>query len=424
MNLATTLTDLAAKATGMTPPFRLRAWDGSEAGPDDGGPVLWVRDPDALRRLVWRPGELGLAQAYVLGEIDVEGDLADGLRRLHRAAGSVRASTGLRAGTAAIPFALRHRLLGPRPAQAGPEAAVSGRLHSRDRDRQVISHHYDLSNDFYELILDPNLVYSCGYWTSTDPGYTVAEAQLDKLDVICRKLGLGDRSRLLDVGCGWGALAMHAAEHFGTRVTAVTLSQRQHRFATERAKTRGLSDRVEFRLADYREIDGERFDAVSAVEMGEHVGRHGYPGFVKRLRSMLGPGGRLLIQQMSRRGRFPGGGPFIETYIAPDMHMRPVGQTVDLIEGGGFEVRDVEAMREHYGRTIRAWHATFEDRWERVVDLVGETTARVWRLYLVGAALAFEDGRMGVDQILAVVPDGYGDAAMPATRRGLLGEGA
>ncbi|MFB9660152.1 class I SAM-dependent methyltransferase [Glycomyces mayteni] len=420
MTLARELYDLAAKATGTVPPIRLRAWDGSEAGPNDGGPLLRLNSPDALRRLLWRPGELGLAQAYILGEIDVDGDLADGLRRVHRAAAATRASTGLGAAVSALPFALRHKLIGRRPDAAGLEHAVSGRLHSKGRDKEVVSFHYDLSNEFYELILDPAMVYSCGYWTSEAPSYTLADAQRDKLDLICRKLGLAAGSRLLDVGCGWGALAMHAAEHYGARVTAVTLSAEQHRFATARAAERGLADRVDFRLSDYRDVTATGFDAVSTVEMGEHVGRDGYAPFVSRLRERLGPGGRLLVQQMSRGTTAPGGGPFIETYIAPDMHMRPLGETVALIEDAGFEVRDVEAMREHYTRTIRAWHDTLEDRWDAAVDLVGLPTARVWRLYMVGAALAFEDRRMGVDQILAVVPDGFGDAAMPPTRRALL----
>ncbi|MCD0447481.1 cyclopropane-fatty-acyl-phospholipid synthase family protein [Glycomyces sp. A-F 0318] len=422
MTLAADLYDLAAKATGTAPPIRLRAWDGTEAGPDDGGPVLRLDSPDALRRLLWSPGELGLSQAYILGEVDVEGDLADGLRRVHRAAAGARPSTGLSAAAAALPFALRHRLIGPRPKAAGPEHAVSGRLHSEGRDRQVISFHYDLSNEFYELILDPDMLYSCGYWTSGADSYTLADSQRDKLDLVCRKLGLAPGARLLDVGCGWGALAMHAAEHYGAEVVAVTLSAQQYRFALARAAERDLLKKIDFRLADYREIDAGGFDAVSAIEMGEHVGRDGYGPFASRLRGLLGPGGRLLVQQMSRGRAAPGGGPFIETYIAPDMHMRPLGETVGLIEDAGFEVRDVEAMREHYVRTIRAWHDTLEARWDAAVDLVGLPTARVWRLYLVGAALAFEERRMGVDQILAVVPDGFGDAGMPATRRGFLAE--
>ncbi|MEU6857600.1 cyclopropane-fatty-acyl-phospholipid synthase family protein [Glycomyces sp. NPDC046736] len=414
MTLAADLYDLAAKAIGTAPPIRVRAWDGTEAGPADGGPTLCLNTPDALRRLLWRPGELGLAQAYILGEIDVEGDLTDGLRRIHRAAADSGSRGTLATVAASIPFALRHKLIGPRPSAAGLEHAVDGRLHSQHRDKQVISFHYDLSNEFYELILDPDLVYSCAYWTTgtTD----LQAAQRDKLDLICTKLGLGPGARLLDIGCGWGALAMHAAQHYDAEVVAVTLSTEQHRFALDRAAERDLLGKIDFRLADYRDIDAGRFDAVSTVEMGEHVGRHGYPDFAAQLHKALDPGGRLLVQQMSRGTVAPGGGPFIETYIAPDMHMRPLGDTIGLIEDAGLEVRDVQAMREHYVRTIRAWHHTLETRWDDAVALVGLPTARVWRLYMVGAALAFEDRRMGVDQILAVAPDGFGHSGMPATR--------
>jgi cyclopropane-fatty-acyl-phospholipid synthase len=415
MTLAIDLYDLAAKAIGAAPPIRLRAWDGTEAGVTDGGPVLCINTPDALRRR--------LAQAYILGEVDVEGDLADGLRRVHRTAADANTGGTISTVAAALPFALRHRLIGPRPSAAGLEHAVDGRLHSKQRDRDAVSFHYDLSNEFYQLILDENMVYSCGYWTSDDPGYGLADAQRDKLDLVCRKLGLGPGARLLDVGCGWGALAVHAAEHYGAEVVGVTLSAQQHRFAVDRAAERDLLGKIDFRHADYREIDAGRFDAVSTIEMGEHVGRDGYGPFASRLHDVLGPGGRLLVQQMSRGTVAPGGGPFIETYIAPDMHMRPLGDTIALIEDAGFEVRDVEAMREHYTRTIRAWHDTLEARWDAAVDLVGLPTARVWRLYMAGSALAFEDRRMGVDQILAVVPDGFGDSGMPPTR-GALTDGA
>ena len=177
--------------------------------------------------------------------------------------------------------------------------------------------------------------------------------------------------RFLDVGCGWGSLSLYAAEHFGAQVTGVTIAPEQKRFIDERIRERGLEDRVEIRLQDYREITGGPFDAVASLEMGEHVGQRNYGTYVKALRDNVVPGGRVLIQQMSRRGRYPGGGPFIESFIAPDMHMRPVGETVELIESGGLEVRDVHALREHYVRTVDAWYRTFEDNWDRAVGARG-----------------------------------------------------
>ncbi|GAA2490212.1 cyclopropane-fatty-acyl-phospholipid synthase family protein [Streptomyces thermolineatus] len=404
-------------------PVRLRAWDGSEAGPA-GAPVVVLRSRAALRRLLWEPGELGLAQAYVLGELDVEGDLAEGLRTVWRA---VR-ERGLRprrmptrdrlraAGTA-----LRLGALGPRPPAPRTQAALDGAVHSRARDRAAISHHYDLSNAFYRLLMDGSMAYSCAYWTSDDPSYGLARAQHDKLELICRKLGLRKGARLLDVGCGWGSLSLHAAEHHGARVVGVTLSREQRDFVRGRIEERGLADRVEVRLQDYRELEEEAggcFDAVATVEMGEHVGDAQYPAFAAILHRMLRPGGRLLVQQMSRGARAPGGGAFIESYVAPDMHMRPLGATVGLLEAAGLEVRGTESLREHYVRTVGAWHRTLEERWEEFAALVGEETARVWRLYLVGGALAFEERRMGVDQIVAVRPAADGTSGMPATPAG------
>jgi len=407
---------LVAPLFGGRLPVRVRAWDGSQAGPQD-APTVVIASPDALRRLVARPGELGLAQAYVTGELDIEGDLLDALRRVWS---STRAGRTRRPGAGDALAALRLAgglgVIGLPPAPPASQARLRGRLHSQRRDRDAIAHHYDLSNEFYSLILDPHMAYSCGYWTSDDPGYGVEDAQRDKLDLVCRKLGLQPGSRLLDIGCGWGSLSLYAAEHFGARVVGVTISAEQKAFIDQRVAERGLGDRVEVRLQDYREVAETGFDAVSSIEMGEHVGDRQYPVYARVVHDRLRPGGRALVQQMSRRTR-PGGGPFIEAFIAPDMSMRPVGETVALIEGAGLEVRDVHGLREHYVRTVQAWYDTFEANWDEVVAMVGEEAGRVWRLYLVGAALAFEEGRMGVDQILAVRRGPGGESGMPAVRR-------
>jgi cyclopropane-fatty-acyl-phospholipid synthase len=264
------------------------------------------------------------------------------------------------------------------------------------------------------------MAYSCAYFTSDDPAYTLEDAQRDKLDLVCRKLGLDALAdpashRHLDIGCGWGSLSIHAAKEYGVQVVGVTLSAEQKAFVDARVEAEGLADRVEIRLQDYREVTDGPFGTVSSIEMGEHVGRRNYPTFVRGIERLLVPGGRVLVQQMSRTTR-PGGGPFIEAFIAPDMHRRPVGQTVDLFEQGGLEVRDVHALREHYVTTVDHWYATFQSHWDRVVDLVGEEVARVWRLYLVGGALAFEEGRMGVDQILAVKSSRDGRSGLPPVR--------
>ncbi|MFE9251740.1 class I SAM-dependent methyltransferase [Streptomyces sp. NPDC007088] len=413
------LAGLVEDVLGGPPPLRLRAWDGSETTGPAGAPLVVIRSRRALRRLLWQPGELGLAQAYVTGEIDVEGDLAGALRAMWTA---VREHTvkapefGVRDRLRAVGVAAGLGAVGPRPAPPASQARLRGALHSRSRDRAAISHHYDLSNDFYRLLLDETMAYSCGYWNG-GPEQTPAESQYAKLELICRKLALRPGSRLLDIGCGWGSLTLYAAERHGARVTAVTLAREQAAYVREQVGVRGLGDLVTVACADYRDVEPGPHgghDALSTIEMGEHVGDAEYPAFARRLHRLVRPGGRVLVQQMSRGAKAPGGGAFIEAYIAPDMHMRPLGDTVNLLSGAGLEVRSVHALREHYVRTVDAWRRTLEERWGEFTALVGEETARVWRLYLVGGALAFEENRMGVDQILCERPAGPAAAATPA----------
>ena len=388
-------------------PIRLRAWDGSEAGPVD-APLVLINSPQALTRLVWAPGELGAAQAYVTGEIDVPGDLDAALTHVWSEV-AARGVTGVRPTPVSVARAARTALrlgaLKKRPEAPESQAVLRGRLHSKTRDRDAISHHYDFSNDFYEAILDDNMAYSSGYYAT--PETTLEEAQAAKLDLVCRKVGLEPGKTFLDVGCGWGSLSLYAAEHFGAKVTGITIAAEQKKFIDARIAERGLGHLVEIKLCDYRDATGE-YDAVASIEMGEHVGQGNYPTYVEVLRRSVKPGGRVLIQGMSRSGKgggkYPGGGPFIESFIAPDMTMRPVGETVALIEAGGLEVRDVHAMREHYVYTVNHWIERFDAKLEHLRSLVPEEYIRVWRLYLVGGGMAFRDGRMGVDQILAVRP--------------------
>ncbi len=405
------LADAVAPFVGGELPVRLRAWDGSEAGSPD-GPLVVLHSIDAVRRLLWHPGELGAAQAYVTGELDVpqvDGWDLDRALTYAFAVARERGLAGVRPSPSAVVRAVRAALdlgaLGRPPAPPASQARIRGRLHSALRDRRAISHHYDLSNEFYSLILEPHMAYSAGYHSS--PDQPLREAQEAKLDLIATKLGLTEDSTLLDVGCGWGSMSLRAAEEFGARVVGVTIAADQKRFIDRRVRERGVQDRVEIRLQDYREVaERDHFDAVCSIEMGEHVGQRTYPTYAEALRRSVRPGGRVLVQQMSRTGRWPGGGPFIESFIAPDMHMRPVGDTVALLEGAGLEVRDVHALREHYVLTVAGWLENFRAHRDRLVALVGEEIYRVWELYLVGGSMAFRDGRMGVDQILMTRRDG------------------
>jgi cyclopropane-fatty-acyl-phospholipid synthase len=406
-------------------PVRIRAWDNSEAGPPD-APTLWLRHRRALRRLIWQPNELGLARAYVAGELALQGDLFDALTRLAEFIWPAGAGTPPKAGAGAGLGAIRAaavelaRLgaLGPQPRPPSEETTVRGVLHSLRRDRQAISHHYDVGNDFYRIVLGESMVYSCAYWTSAEPAYGLADAQRDKLELICRKLDLRAGSRLLDVGCGWGGLAVHAAREYGASVLGITVSHEQSDYARKQVAEAGLTDRVEIRLQDYRTLDDGPFDAIASIGMAEHVGSGPYRDYARILFQQLRPGGRLLNHQISARTRrLPTSTPsFIDRYVFPDGDLIPLGTTVSLLEDAGLEVRDVEALREHYGRTLRSWVANLEAGWADAVRLAGAGRARVWRLYLAASALAFERGHLGVNQVLAVKSQHQGPSGLPPTR--------
>ncbi|MFI1917865.1 class I SAM-dependent methyltransferase [Nocardia sp. NPDC020380] len=403
MNVATRLETALRPLLRGPLPVRLDAWDGSTAGPAE-APRVVLSSPRALRRILWHPVELGAAQAYVTGEIDVDGDLGAALTLAWRTV-SQRGLPRVRArDMARLALAVaRVGALGTPPPAPVTQARLRGRRNEQPRDRAAISHHYDTSNDFYSLLLDPAMAYSCGYFRDGMPaeyGSGLAAAQRDKLDLVCDKLELRPGSRLLDVGCGWGSLSLHAAEYYGAEVVGITIAAAQRDYITGRIAQRGLGNRVRVELLDYRDLTESGFDAVASLEMGEHVGERNYSRYARALHDAAAPGAPVLIQQMSRHGRHPGGGPFIESFIAPDMAMRPVGDTIARLEDAGLELRGVQALREHYVWTAHGWLRRLEERWDDAVALLGAEGARTWRLYLAGGALAFEQGRMGVDQIL------------------------
>ncbi len=416
----TSVAAVVERALGRDLPIALEAYDGSRTGPADAPATLVVRSPDAIRRIVAAPGELGLGRAYVAGDLDVEGDVFAALAALRSVVPSARLSASTLVSLASLlgPTGLRP----PRP--PAEEARLRGVRHSRARDAQAIAHHYDVSNRFYELVLGPSMTYSCALWRR--PEVALEEAQEAKHELIARKLGLREGMRLLDVGCGWGAMAMHAAERHGVSVVGVTLSRRQVEWARKAVADAGLADRVEIRLQDYRDVRDGPFDAVSSIGMFEHVGLRNLGLYFRRLHRLLRPGGRLLnhgISRPARRGgRTRGGVPvtparlrrngFVDRYVFPDGELHEVGAVVSTMQASGFEVRHLEGLREHYALTLRAWVANLERSWDEAVAEVGPGRARIWRLYMAASALNFEAGRTQVHQVLGVRAD-RGRSGMP-----------
>jgi cyclopropane-fatty-acyl-phospholipid synthase len=418
-NAASRLADALAIILGTDGiPLRLRAWDGSEAGPEN-APVVVFRSRRALRRMLWSPGQLGLSRAYVAGEIEAPGDIFAAFAALSSAGkfadpGPFRPPTP-REVFALLRIAVRLGALGPNPAPPPEEARVGryGRRHSKGRDAAAISHHYDVGNDFYSLVLGRSMVYSCAVWESDATGLDAAQAA--KLDLVCRKLGLKPGMRVLDVGCGWGSFALHAAQHFGADVVGVTLSVEQAAMARKRAADAGLTERVDIRVQDYRDVDDGPFDAISSIGMSEHVGREQIQHYASQLHGLLRPGGRLLNHAISWNAGPTAADPdsFIPRYVFPDGEMLSLSEMVAALESAHLEVLDVEALRRHYALTLRAWVRNLEEHWDEAVRVAGMGRALVWRLYMAASALGFEGGLTGVNQVLVQRPGG----AEPPLRR-------
>jgi cyclopropane-fatty-acyl-phospholipid synthase len=406
------------------PPVPVEFWDGSQLGSGDGDRII-VRDVDALRRIIWAPGELGFARAFVAGDLDATGNLADVLHAVMPG----RAGIGRDALTA-IPAAFKAAkelgALGSPVAPPPEEIVPRGVRHSIRRDKQAVSHHYDVGNGFYEMVLGPSMTYSCARFV--DDSATLEDAQAAKHELICRKLGLdedavrsasaGVRPRLLDVGCGWGSMAIHAAAHHDVDVVGVTISDEQAAYARRRVAELGVADRVEIRVQDYRTLRDGPFDAISSIGMAEHVGHRRMRTYFETLSGLLRPGGRLLNHAISSVGgsRMAERG-FVHRYVFPDGELLDVARTTLEMERAGLEIRDVENLREHYATTLRHWVANLERNWSDAVRLVGEGRARVWRLYMSGSINAFDEGRIQLHQVLGVRPYEDGCSEMPSTRR-------
>jgi cyclopropane-fatty-acyl-phospholipid synthase len=389
---------LISEVLGEDVPVRVVAYDGSKAGPDSSDVALRILSPRALARLVTAPGTLGLARAYVTGEIEVEGDVYEVLDAmadltLHDLSRADQARLARRL----LPLWLRHRQ--PPPAL---EYRPPGRLHSKARDEKAISHHYDVSNKFYEWVLGPSMAYTCAvYPTATS---TLEEAQAAKFELVSQKLGLQPGMRLLDVGCGWGGMVMHAAAEHGVKALGVTLSANQAEWAQAEIARRGLGDLAEVRHLDYRDAPESEFDAISSIGLTEHIGKDQLPNYFRSLYERLRPGGRLLNHCITQP-RTPLArklDPFIARYVFPDGQLEPVGHLISVMNDAGFEVRHEENLREHYAMTLTGWCNNLEEHWDEAVAEVGLGRARVWRLYMAASRLGFERDNIQLHQVLGV----------------------
>ncbi len=401
--------EMVQEVLGAGLPVAFEAYDGSRCGPVDALATIVLRSPTALQRILTAPGELGLGRAYVAGDLDIQGDIWAALSLRDRMP-SVRLEPKQWLAVFKLAGAAGLR----RPTPPPEETRLHGPLHSRSRDAAAIAHHYDVSNEFYALVLGPTMTYSCGVWAR--PSNTLDEAQEAKHELICRKLDLQPGMRLLDIGCGWGGMAMHAARRHGVTCVGVTLSRKQAELAEKRVAEAGLGDVVEIRLQDYRDVADGPYDAISSIGMFEHVGLSQVKEYFDRVYALLRPQGRFMNHAI---GRPPGfkktrmtRRSFIDRYVFPDGELHEVGTIISAIQQAGFEVRHFENLREHYALTLRAWVANLDANWDEAVAQAGLARARIWRLYMAGSALNFEAGHTQVHQVLATRADD-GVSGMP-----------
>ena len=416
--------------------FDVRFWDGTvDRGANPNPPyTLVLNRPAALRRMLLPPNELSIVESYIAGDVDIDGSM--------EAASGLAEAIGERLRSP-IAIAKLIRLVVGLPGQAEddladmrfPEHARKlGQRHTPVRDAAAIQFHYDVGNDFYQLWLDRRMIYSCAYFRSADDSLEVAQEA--KLDLICRKLRLKPGERLLDIGCGWGALVVHAAEHYGVDATGITLSENQALLARERIEKAGLGDRCRVAIRDYRTLtEGDGFDKISSVGMVEHVGLSHLPVYFASAYRALRPGGMFMnhgIVSLSEARPRPVGerifrkfwraDAFIDKYVFPDGKLTATHDVISAAEGAGFEVRDVESLREHYAMTLRHWVGSLEEKRDDAIALVGNHTFRVWRLYMAASANAFTKAAINVLQTLLAKPDARGHSNIPLTRDDLYAE--
>ena len=399
-------------------PIRFTAYDGSSYGPEDAPVGLNLKNERGLAYMVTAPGDLGMARAYVSGDLDVvgvhPGNPYEGMVLLLRAMRFRRPSPA-EALNLLRSVGLSQMLPPPPPPQEHLprwRRLVEGFRHSPGRDGRVIQHHYDVSNRFYELVLGPSMTYTCALFPTGEE--TLEEAQHAKYDLVARKLALQPGQRLLDVGCGWGGMVRHAAREYGVRGLGVTLSREQAEWAQQKNKDEGLDHLVEVRHLDYREVRETAFDAVSSIGLTEHIGVENYPAYFRFLREKLVPGGRLLNHCITRPdNRSTQTGAFIDRYVFPDGELTGSGTIITEAQDAGLEVQHEENLRLHYAMTLAGWGENLERNWDACVAEVGEGTARVWGLYMGGSRMSFERNEIQLHQVLATKTDTDGNSHFP-----------
>jgi cyclopropane-fatty-acyl-phospholipid synthase len=376
-------------------PFAIEFWDGSSLPPTNGGgPTFRLQSRKAVGHVLRAPGQLGIGRAYVTGDVEVD-DLDGALKVVTGwQPPAVDRTDQIKLIVAAV------RAAGPLvpPAPPAAELRPKGRLHTITRDKRAVRHHYDLPPEFFRLFLGETMTYSCAIFSRG--ATTLEEAQRTKLDLVCTKLGLEPGQRVLDVGCGWGSWVLHAAREYGVNVTGITLSEPQARIARERAAEAGLSDRVDIRVQDYREVAGERFDAIASIGMVEHVGESQIDVYAQKLHSLLVPGGQLLNHGIARLNpNSPHPGPFSERYVFPDGDPLPLSRVELALERAGFEIVHIEGFKDDYAETLRHWAQRLDDNLDEATRLAGPERVRVWRLYLRAARNGFETGFTSIYQV-------------------------
>jgi cyclopropane-fatty-acyl-phospholipid synthase len=401
-------------------PVRITAYDGSAAGPTDAAVSVRVHSPKALSYLIFSPGQLGLGRAIVSGELDIEGDLHTALGLVYQEhVGEVSWRGKLDVLRNVDPKALRwvdpppEEYNASRPLQRLKQVQAGLSRHSKERDAQVIGHHYDISNRFYELVLGPSMAYTCAAYPEIDS--SLEEAQFHKHDLVAKKLGLKPGMRLLDVGCGWGGMVRHAAKYYGVRVIGVTLSRQQAEWGAKAVAEAGLSELAEIRHCDYRDVPEEGFDAISSIGLTEHIGVKNIPGYFRFLAPKLKPQGRMLNHCITRPrvedGAASSAG-FIDRYVFPDGELTSMATIAGNMQSAGLEVRHEETLREHYAMTLRDWCRNLAENRDAAVAEVGEATTRVWEIYMTGSRLGFEKGAIELHQVLGVKSEN-GVSGMP-----------